>query len=399
MKPLLTLFTALLWLGSSPGGEVLREYEEPYRDRLLYLHALINYELNAFWQNDWEQRFFSGNGFRLTVGSVTTTDLLGDGQLALNPDLGGGWRFRGVGTWLATRHLNAEEKSTFMGLERHIFREFSIFLLTDPSFDKENTDACLGVLAADKTREKYLSAALVWEDFVYGEKNPRGGVSIRDPLAFQWFLRYGTDKWWVYSDGKLSTGFERSFPDQELSPLEQYHRQRIQRLTGKGYYRPAPTTILRGSFYYYRFDEAKNFYQAEYDYRYRNTLYNGSLELILPTGTRARFRALSHYVRQEAGSSGFSGHDFERNDFLAGVFYERILSRHSIDLGYMAALFDWNYNGFTGEAGERQNGYADKLKLGWSYAFAKNARIHISISHQVNIGGFGGANLQYLMFF
>lgn len=327
MKRPLTLFITLLWFSSSPGGEVAWTFEEPYRDRLLYVHAFLNYELTAFWQYGWEQRFFSSNGFRLTVGSVTTTDLLGDEQLALNPDLGGGWRFRGLGTWLAARHLNAEEKSTFMGFERHIFREFSIFLLTDPSYDKENTDASLGVLAADKSREKYLSAALVWEDFVYGEKNPRGGVSIRDPLAFQWFLRYGKDKWWVYSEGKLSTGFERSFPDQELSPQEQYHRQRIQRLRGKGYYHPAPTTILAGSLYYYRFDEAKNFYQAEYNYCYRNVLYGGSLEYISPAGTRARLRALSHYVRQEAGSSGFNSHDFKRGDFLAGVFYERIFAK------------------------------------------------------------------------
>lgn len=399
MKRLLILFATLFWFSSSPGGEPGREYEEPYRDRLLYVHAFLNYELNAFWLYEWEQRFFSSNGFRLTVGSVTTTDLLGDGQLALNPDLGGGWRFRGVGTWLATRHLNVEEKSTFMGLERHIFREFSIFLLTDPAYDKENTDASLGVLAADKSREKYLSVALVWDDFVYGEKNSRGGVSIRDPLAFQWFLRYGKDKWWVYSEGKLSTGFERSFPDQELSPREQYHRQRIQHLAAKAYYRPAPSTILAGSFYYYRFDEAKNFYRAEYNYRYHNALYGGSLECIFPAGTRARFRALSHYVRQEAGSSGFNSHDFRRGDLLAGVFYERLFARHSLDLGYMAAFFDWNYNGFAGQGDDRQSGYVDKLKLGWSYAFAKSARIHISISHQVNVGGFGGANLQYLMFF
>lgn len=399
MRRLLIVFTVLLWPGSSPGGEVLREYVEPYRDRLIYLHALINYELNAFWQYEWEQHFFSSNGFRLTVGSVTTTDLLGDGQLTLNPDLGGGWRFRGVGTWRAARHLNTEEKSTFMGLERHIFREFSIFLLTDPSYDKENTDACLGVLAADKTREKYLSAALVWEDFVYEEKNSRGGVSIQDPLALQWFLRYGTDKWWVYSEGKFSTGFERSFPERELSPLEQYHRQRIQHLSAKGYYRPAPATILGGAFYYYRFDEAKNFYQAEHDYRYRNTWYNGALELIFPAGTHARVRTLSHYVHQQAGSNGFNSHDFERNDFLAGVFYERIFARHFIDLGYMVSFFDWTYTGFAGQGDDQQNGYVDKLTLGWSYAFVKSARIHISISHQVNLGGFGGANLQYLMFF
>jgi hypothetical protein len=123
------------------------------------------------------------------------------------------------------------------------------------------------------------------------------------------------------------------------------------------------------------------------------------LELIVPWKERNRFRLLSHYMIQNAKSREFNAHDFNRDDFLSGFFLERIFSRHIIDAAYLFSIFDWTYTGLAGQDNYSRNGYTDKLELGWTYSFAKSARIHISISHQVSIGGFGGANLQYIMFF
>lgn len=375
------------------------EYEDPYQDRFLYLHMYINYSYNIFWQNDWEEKYFSRNGFRLSVGSVTTDELMVDGQLAINEDLGSGWRFRGEGTMLATRHLNAREESAFMGFERNLYKNLSIFLLANPSFDKEETDASLGFLLTDNQREQYIRIALIPEDFVYQEKNDQGGISLKNPYALEWFLRFGKDRWRFYSEGRYSTGFEREFPDKEASPELGFHQQQINAFRVKVYYLPAASAIIGASLYHYYFEETKRFTAAEQNYFYTNEIYDAALEAIIPFKTQNRFRLLSHYVFQKAASAGFNAHDFERDDWLLGFFYERIFSRHIVDAGYMFTSFGWDYKALAGQGNYSRNGYVDKVKLGWTYSFKKIAQINISISHQLNIGGFGGANLQYIMFF
>lgn len=400
MKRNLRCFILVFLLSSEVAAEDFQwEFEDTYRDRMLYLHAFMNYQLDAFWQWEWEQSYFSRHGFRLTVGSVTTDELLVDGQLVINQDLGGGWRFRGRGTFYATHHLNSGERSSFMGFERTLYKNLAIFLLANPDYDKENTDASMGVLLTSQNREKYVRLAFITEDFVYQEKNDRGGISLKSPYALEWFLRYGSGKWWVYSGGKLSTGFERQYPDKEASPEIDYHQQQINHFTAKLYYLPADSSIIAMNFAYYQFEEAQNFTVPAQDYEYANTLYDTSIEFIAPFKRYNRFRLLSHYIHQSAQSREYSAHDFERNDLLMGLFYERFLSRHKIDLGYMFSLFEWDYKGFSGQDNYARDGYVDKIKLGWTYAFKNQARLQISISHQLNIGGFGGANLQYLMFF
>ena len=65
----------------------------------------------------------------------------------------------------------------------------------------------------------------------------------------------------------------------------------------------------------------------------------------------------------------------------------------------MFSIYDYEYQDFGYKSDYSDKRYTDKLKLGWIYSFPNNAQINISLSHQVSIGGFGGANLQYIMFF
>ena len=43
--------------------------------------------------------------------------------------------------------------------------------------------------------------------------------------------------------------------------------------------------------------------------------------------------------------------------------------------------------------------YRDKLIVGWRYNFSPDARILLSVSHEVSARGFGGGNVQFQMFF
>jgi hypothetical protein len=399
MRTFLAALFFLIFSSPALSSEFDWKFEEHYQDGLLFVHPLVNYRYNLFWLYGWEQRQFSQHGFRLTVGSVTTDELLVDGELVINQDLGGGWRFRGRGVSREALHFNTMEESIFAGFEKTIYKIFSVFLLASPNFDKEETDASMGLLFSSPNREKYLRLAFIPEDFVYDEKNDRGGISSQTPYAFEWFLRYGKEKWWIYSTGRFSTGFKREYPDKEASPELNSHQQQINNFIAKAYYLPTKNSIVGLGLSHYHFKEAKECTETQTNYAYANNLYDISLEVIVPWKKRNRFRLLSHYIIQNAESREFSAHDYDRDDLLAGFFYERFFSRHTVDVGYMFSFFDWKYTGFNGQDNYSRNGYTDKLKLGWSYSFARSAQIHISISHQVSIGGFGGASLQYMMFY
>jgi hypothetical protein len=66
----------------------------------------------------------------------------------------------------------------------------------------------------------------------------------------------------------------------------------------------------------------------------------------------------------------------------------------------MFALPSWDYQSFHDqEPSYNYSGIMDKVKIGWTYQFPQSSQIHISVSHEVNVGNFGGANLQYILLF
>jgi hypothetical protein len=100
-------------------------------------------------------------------------------------------------------------------------------------------------------------------------------------------------------------------------------------------------------------------------------------------------------------SVGYREHLYDRNDFLSAVSYERFLGRHIIELQYMFAIPSWDYQSFH-EMEQPSNNYSgnmDKVKIGWTYQFPLRSQIHISVSHEIQAGNFGGANLQYILLF
>ena len=113
-----------------------------------------------------------------------------------------------------------------------------------------------------------------------------------------------------------------------------------------------------------------------------------------------RLRLQLHYVTNRAKSAGYREHYFEREDFLSALSYERFFGRHIIELQYMFALPSWDYQSFhEQELSYDYSGIMDKVKIGWTYNFPQGSKMHISVSHEVQVGNFGGANLQYILLF
>jgi len=381
------------------GQDVKWNFEDPYRDDLLYVHPLINYDYNPLWQNEWEQSRIRNNGLRINVGSVTTYDLSGEGKLFINQDLSNGWGFLSYGNWIAARHLNNEEKYLFLGLQRHIYKPISIFLTFHPAYDKEFIDAHLGITLSNKKNDQYVRIGLLFEDFLYDEKNSLDGISEQYPYGLQWILRFGNKKWWIFSEGRLSTGFERIFPDKELSPSLDYHQQQINRVTTKLYHSFSQKWLMELRFSHYQFEEIKRFISNNDDYAYKNEISDFSFQFLYSMNKSHRFRALTHFLNQDANSTGYSEHSYERNDIMPALFYEFLISRHVVELGIMGSRYDWQYKGTVENPDYSEKKFVEKLKLGWSYKFNEKAKFQFSVSHVFSVFGFGGGNFQYMMFF
>jgi hypothetical protein len=401
MKSLIILLTIILLTSTSLYSQDFEWTKElGDQDRLLYIHPFVNYDYNAYWYYDWEKNFFSGNGFLFSVGSVTTHELLVDGHLVINQSLGAGWRFRGEGRWSETLHLNNVVKKPFMGLEKKVVLNSSVYLIVNPAYEKEFTDLNIGVLYADSTYENYLRVGLLWEDFVYDDKNNRDGVTDQVPYALQWYGRYQGDKFALYSQGRMSQGFKRRYPNEQLSPDLTSHNLRHSNATLKLYYFPSETSILNFSLYHYQFDESKTFYADSFDFSYTSRISDISIDYLLTLKEVNRLRLQIHYVIKSSKSSGFREHIYNRDDFLSAISYERFFGRHIIELQYMFALPRWDYQSFYNqEPSYNYSGIMDKIKIGWTYQFPKSSQIHISVSHEVRVGNFGGANLQYILLF
>ena len=177
------------------------------------------------------------------------------------------------------------------------------------------------------------------------------------------------------------------------------HGQKYNTAETKFYYFPKDLSILSLSYYHYKFDEMKSFTDQPYDYHYKNQFNNISLEYMLRFKQVNRFRIKLNYLNQEAESQGFKGHKFKREDVMSGVSYERFFSAHLIDMQDLFATVQSQYGTLENMQRGVEKGFVDKIKLGWMYTFPQGSKFYISLSHEVQGGEFGGANLFYILLF
>lgn len=375
------------------------DFEDAYRDDLLFVHSLVNYSYDLYWQLDWERRLLADNGLRFNTGSVTSTELQSLVDLNVNHDLNDKWRFQGRFSRDRSRQRPGQEDQFLVGLERSILSSSSLFLMASPEYQKEFIDVFTGYSYYRQDRQQYLRVGVLLEDVVYGTKNDLGGEYEQQPVALQWAIRLGTENWWVFSEGKVGTGFERIFPDAAASPDLVRH----ERLENSARLKFTQTGTADNAWSvwidWYEFEDAKQYRQPGFDYDYTNTQINFAAEYVQTFLERHRLRLLAHYVQLDAESRGFSAHDYDRKEVLGGAFYEYLWPSSGVTFAYALGRPDIEFRSPDDSGNFNLDEYRDKLILGWRYAFSVDAQILISVSHEVSTRGFGGGNLQFQMFF
>lgn len=376
------------------------ELENGYTTDLLFLHGLVNYSYDLAWQFDWERRRFADNALRLNTGSVASDELLTDIDVNINEALNDKWRVFAQFTRQGFRRRQGRDDLLLIGLERSIFESSALYFGVNPEYGKEFIDLEGGYGWYSDDRTRYFRLGVRFEDFQYSEKNQEGGTQESDTVKLVWATRLAfSDRLYLYSEGEFGSGFERIFPDAEESPDVSRHdrndNQAELRLTLDGKDRQMWSLMLE----YYEFAERKEFRQPGFDYDYESRQVNAGIEHIRYFGDRHRLRLLAQFVDWDASSVGFREHDYSRQEFTAGVFYEYLLRSSGWTFGYAGASPDFTYEATDPAASYAGGNYTDKLIVNWRYDFSDSAAIRFGISHEVSETGFGGGYVQYQMFF
>lgn len=373
-------------------------YEDFYDNSLVNLHQLGNYAYDLEWQLDWERALLAGNGVRINTGSVTSNELATRADINLNVPMNERWRFQGHFRRDQGPDGDAEDE-LLVGVER-FFGNSSLFAQIDPQLNKENIDFFAGYTSyGDETRTTYTRIGLLFEDIVYNDRNDAGSTTENTPIALRWALRRGTDRWWVYSDGTVGTGYQRSFDGSatENGLVEEERRDNRARIRLA---HESDTGALWSLWFDWAdFNDKRTYTSPEFDYDYRRERYNLAAEHIRILGDVHRLRFLVHLLFQRADSTGFNAHSYRRDEPLGGVFYERLWSRNSLMAAAVVSAPDAEYEGSVDEAQRLPESFADKLILGWRHRFSPEAQLLVSVSHKVTGDGFGGGNVQFQMFF
>ena len=375
------------------------KYDQGYQDERLYLHVATNYTFDQDWCRDWQKNYLRASGLRMNYGSVTTSELLSDFQILINEKIANGWKFHSHFIKYDSRHRNDIIESNFMGLEKSIFSNFSLFALFNPYFDKEKIDSKVGLIVTNSNQKKYLRLSYVFEDFVYDQKNSVSGYTIQNPRRLDWKIRTGGKNWILYSDGQYSRPFKRKFQDRERSPEINWHSRAIDDIITKLYLRPDKNIFIEYRNWFYHFYEAKNFWNPVYNFSYNNNIYQNSLYATFKINKKIDLRYEFHHIYQNSKADGYQNYDYQRGEiFFPDVFVDYTTGRDILTFGYFGTSFKWDKTGKQIDEID-QKGYEDKLIFGWQHIFSSKTKLKLSISHSTTYHGFGGGNIQYMMFF
>ena len=375
------------------------EFDDDYKKTRIFVHAFVNYDFSPSWQIEWEKNLIKKNGLKIDFGSTTVKDLYNEIELVLNVDIGKDWWFRSSFYRDQSQYKDENEEHNYIGFERRIYRNLSIYSLCNTYYDKEEIDIDLGFSIMDSTSEKYCRITLSYDDFLYDEKNQKGGKVTEEPLGVNWAIRYGLNKLWFFTEGKYTNCSEIEYNNPELSPEIYLRQHQINNLVAKMYYFFKEDCFSELRIRHYHFFKKELYYQTEYSYSYLNEIYDIACKYQHQLNSEISIRPVLHYIIQNAVANGYKTYDFKRRELIPSIIMEYTLSNSVWEFGFLCSRYRLDYDDIDNLDDYETLNSDIKFMIRWTYNFSKNARLQFSLSHVPEIEGFGGGNLHYMMFF
>lgn len=375
-------------------------YDAADNSDLVYVHARVNYALSPDWVRDWERRAAHGVSAWVSVGSVTNRRFLTDVRLRIDEGLGSGrFRFLYDLRWLDGEHVDTATLQQFLGMEGRIVGPLGATARIHPTSRKENVDALFGLVVADEARARFLRVSLSLDDFLYGDKNETGGVSVSEPVGVRWEGRYAAARWEAYSEGRYASGSRRVFPDSAASPVVAERWGGVEGSASRLRWLPSDDAYLELHVTHYAFTDGQRWRDGS-SFDYGNEVLETGLTYVFSPASRVRAWPGVRVLRRRAENGGTAPYDVSRTDLMPSAFVQVTLgSSDDVQVGYMGS---WSDRSRTGAGPERDfdvSRWADKAELAWTHRFSELARIQMSISQEIASGRFGGGNVQFLAFF
>ncbi len=375
------------------------KFDDEYKATRIFLHNFLNYDFHPLWEFEYEKSLLKKNQSILSFGSTHVKDLSNKIKLNINEELGNGWWFRSNFYRHQTQYKNEQEQYLYLGFEKRIYKQLSVFSMCNAGYDKEFIDLDLGLALMDDTNKKYFRLAFSYDDFLYDEKNQSGGKVTGEPVGISWKIRFGKNKFQFFSEGKYIKPFQIKYQNPELSPELYLSETQSNNLTAKLYYffKERTFTVLR--FQHYVFWDKKKFYEPESNYSYLNEIDDIALKIHHRFNDKFALRPVIHYVIQNAAASGLRNYDFKRWELISAFYLEYFIKKTMLETGLLGTTFNSELDDMIDL---KDYDYANndlKFFFSWTYNFTKRTRLKFSVSHVFDIHGFGGGNLQYMMVF
>jgi len=371
-------------------------FDNHYDNSRLFLHEMANYEKELEWQIENEDNQFFTNNLNLDFGSVSLNNLYNIIDLKINHKFADKWKF--ILNYLTdeSKYKNLDIKFNYMGFERQLSSNFSLFSTCNTYYDKEDIDVEFGFMLNHKVKNNYLRSSLIWENFLYNKKNNLSGKINHLSLGLKWLGLYNLKNFRLYSEGFYSNRFSADYHDQSQ---QQTHSESKNNYALFKLYYIRLSDILQYKLNIYNFYTKEAFQDNELDYSYKNRIIDHTLNYKFQIFENIFCKPEFLYLVQTAKAFGFKKYEFVRKEFIKALYFHYDSRYFTIKIGYLRTDFNNDYDDRHSDNDYKKDISTQKLFIGIFADLSKNSRLLFSVSHEIRFHGFGGGNLQYQMFF
>ncbi|MBU4485549.1 MAG: hypothetical protein KKD38_01345 [Candidatus Delongbacteria bacterium] len=316
----------------------------PYFNEEFFLYPFLNYDQSFEWKRVREGKLYNGSSAQLSYGSLTTYDLMNNGEVVVNQEIGENFSFQSV----------------------------------------------------------YAYFGVNFNDILFDLKNLGEGKNNTMPLTLSSDIRFSFSRLYFFISGNYSTGIDRTWNPNFYTDILA-HKNHIRNLYARIEYDLTDYLKIYSENYwddFYDEKEYKDTLLSIAEYKFTVVLSENKLggvwslnnSNILDLGLGIANTAHDFDVIKGTAKS----YDVDYSAILLWLLYNyKIGNKYTIQGGYMASYT-------TGKEENPYNkSYPDNelLKLGFEYRFSPNASLYISGGQLTNTGKFGGGNARFNLFF
>lgn len=384
---LILLFFSFNFLCFADNDFIFDDHTRSY-SRNLFLHSKAHYNFSRDENYRFEEEYMNGNAYRTTVGSISGKEFLLNQELVLNHQLNDKFWFR---TYIFDEdgfHVNEQNVERYLELQYNLGNNWYASTLWTFAYRKDTVDTGFSLMKSDSNRGDFIKIDLIWEDFIYDDKNIEYGSQKKDSFGLNLMSKFETSNLYIYSKGKFSTGYEREYDSDDLigeSKTKNYFNFRAD--------------LKRNDIFGYKF-EFSEFYKQQryidttYDYTFYSVYYLNNINWEKKLDDKNRIFSELNYIIKIDDADEYKNYDTKRTDWIPVLGWLNKKDKDEFELSYKFAFIDIDSSNSS-----ELNDTKDLLEGAWRRDFRESGFIRFSVSLFVEVQDFAGGNMRMAYYF